>query len=139
MIAPDIPTTVTHVADVKFAIKIRSHEIIVDQTVRGGGSDSGPTPLELLGAGLGSCIAYYVHQFLRTRGLDAEGIRVSVSQTRESNPSRIDGFCVDVELPGNVPERYLPLIERVIDSCPAHNTLARGAGIDVKFKSIAIV
>ena len=127
----------THVADVKFAIRIRSHEIVVDQTARGGGSDSGPTPLELLGASLGSCIAYYVHQFLHIRGLKADGIRVAVSHTRERNPSRIESFSVDVELPEDVPERYMPLLERVIDSCPAHNTLALGADISVRFKAPA--
>jgi len=135
VITGSTPTTVTHVADVKFAIKIRSHEIVVDQTFAGGGNDSGPTPLELLGAALGSCIAYYIHQFLHTRGLEADGLRVSVSQTRAQNPSRIDSFSVDVELPENIPEKYLPLLERVIESCPAHNTLALGADIGVKFKT----
>ena len=54
------PTVVTHVSGVKFAIQIRSHEILVDQTLKGGGTDSAPTPLELLGAALGSCVAYYL-------------------------------------------------------------------------------
>lgn len=129
------PTTVTHVSDVKFAIRIRSHEIMVDQTVKGGGNDSAPTPIELLGAALGSCIAYYVHRFLHTRGLPADDISVSVIQKSASNPSRVESFEVTVNLPENVPEQYMPMLHRVIDSCPAHNTLVAGAQINVVFKA----
>ena len=131
------PTVVTHISGVQFSIGIRSHEIIVDQTFAGGGNDSAPTPLELLGAALGSCIAYYIHRFFHTRGLPADGIRVLVSENRVQNPSRIDSFSVEVELPCDVPPQYAPLLRRVIHTCPAHNTLAMGAKIDVKFKAPA--
>src|SRR6476619_5173237 len=111
-------TTVTHRAGSSFAIQIRSHEILVDQTLAGDGADSAPTPLELLGASLGGCIAYYVHQFLTTRDLPADGIKVSVSQTRAASPSRIDSFSVAVQLPAEIPERYASVLERVLEICP---------------------
>ena len=143
MITGPTQTTVTHLSNSRFAIRIRSHEIFVDQTAAAGGNDSGPTPLELLGAGLGSCIAYYVHQFLHIRGLQADGIRVTVSQTRAQNPTRIDSFSVRVELPLVLPSRYVSLLERIIEACPAHNTLSLGATIDVSFltraSAIAVV
>lgn len=128
------PTIVTHVSGVKFAIRIRSHEILVDQTVNGGGTDAAPTPLELLGASLGSCIAYYVHQFLHVRGLPADGIVVAVSHRSTSNPTRIDSFDVKVTLPAEVPMHFRPLLQRVLDACPAHNTLAMGAHVGVTFE-----
>ena len=128
------PIIVTHVSDVKFAIRIRSHEIMVDQTINGGGTDSASTPIELLGAALGSCIAYYVHHFFHARGLPAHDITVSVVQTAASNPSRVESFDVTVRLPAEVPEQYMPLLHRVIDACPAHNTLAPGAQINVTFE-----
>ena len=127
------PTVVTHVAGTRFAIQIRSHEIMVDQTLRGGGEDSAPTPIELLGAALGSCIAYYLHHFFHTRGLPADGLVVSVSHRSVTNPSRIESFEVKVSLPTDVPAQYMPLLKRVIDACPAHNTLSMGASIAVTF------
>ena len=132
-------TTVTHRAGSSFAIQIRSHEIVVDQTLAGGGADSAPTPLELLGASLGGCIAYYVHQFLTTRDLPADGIKVSVSQTRAASPSRIDSFSVAVQLPAEIPERYASVLERVLEICPAYNTLSHGAKISVAFEEPAEV
>jgi len=128
------PTVVTHVSGVKFAIRIRSHEILVDQTVNGGGTDEAPTPLELLGASLGSCIAYYVHQFLHVRALSADGIVVAVSHRSSSSPSRIESFEVKVTLPAEVPMHFRPLLQRVLDACPAHNTLAMGAHVGVTFE-----
>jgi len=127
------PTVVTHVDGEKFAIRIRSHEIMIDQTIRGGGDDSAPTPLELLGASLGGCIAYFMRRFLVTRGLPSDGLQVEVANTRAMNPSRIDAFQVKVTLPPDIPQKYMPMIERVLDTCPAHNTLGMGAKIDVEF------
>lgn len=132
------PTVVTHLGGEKFSIRIRSHEIVVDQTLRGGGDDSAPTPLELLAASLGSCIAYYMRKFLETRGLPSHDLRVEVSTTREKNPSRIDAFQVSVTLPPEIPEKYLPMMERVLETCPAHNTLGMGAKIDVAFLEPAV-
>ena len=131
------PTIVTHESGERFTIRIRSHELIVDQTIAGGGADSGPTPIELLGASLGSCIAYYLHHFFHTRGLPSHDIRVEVSQTGASGPSRIEAFQVTVHLPADIPQRYMPLLDRVLDACPAHNTLVLGAEVAVKFESPA--
>jgi uncharacterized OsmC-like protein len=125
------PTVVRHVAGTRFAIQIRSHEIMVDQTLRGGGEDSAPTPIELLGAALGSCIAYYVNQFLRARSLPTQGLRVEVVQKKGVNPSRVEEFSVRVVLPDDVPDQYGEMIERVIHACPAHNTLGTGATLHV--------
>jgi uncharacterized OsmC-like protein len=127
------PTVVTHISGEKFSIRIRDHEIVVDQTVAGGGDDSAPTPLELLGASLGSCIAFYMRRFLETRAFPSSDLRVEVSHTRDRNPSRIDAFQVRVVLPPDIPAKYLPMIERVLDTCPAHATLGMGAKIDVEF------
>lgn len=132
---PGQPTVVTHVDGVRFSIQVRSHEILVDQTLRGGGADSAPTPIELLGAALGSCIAYYVRQYLKTRDLPTEGLRVEVVQNKGSNPSRVEEFLTRVILPEGLDDSYIPMIERVIHTCPAHNTLKMGAAVDV---SIAV-
>ena len=139
MAAVAAPTFVTHVSGQRFSIRIRSHEIFVDQTVAGGGNDSAPGPLELLGASLGSCIAYYVYQFLHSRGLPAEDLSVAVVPHRSDNPGRIDRFAVMVSLPGRIPAKYMPLLERIVHQCPAHNTLAQGALIGVSFTSTAEV
>lgn len=125
------PIVIVHDSGVRFDVQIRSHRLVVDQTIRGGGDDAGPEPIELLGAALGSCIAYYIHQFCRARSLPCTGLVVSVEQQMADAPRRIAKFEVRVSLPTAFPERYLEAIERVVRTCPAHNTLASGARIEM--------
>lgn len=122
---------VTHDRGARFIAQVRLHEIVVDQTIRGGGEDSGPEPIELLGAALGSCVAYYLGQFLNARGLSTEGLRVQVEQYGATNPPRVEAFDVHVVLPARFPDRYLETVERVARNCPVHNTLARAADVRV--------
>ena len=84
--SPRQPITVTHEGGVKFAAQIRAHRVLVDQPVRGGGEDSAPTPLELLGASLGTCVALYVQQYCDSRGLPYAGMSVEVEQLGATNP-----------------------------------------------------
>jgi putative redox protein len=125
------PIVVTHEGGVRFAAQVRSHRVLVDQPSRGGGDDTAPAPIELLGAALGTCVAYYVQQFCHARRLPYEGMRVEVDQQSAANPSRIGKFVVHVALPMELPPQYAALIERVARSCPAHNTLSLGAEVAV--------
>ena len=129
------PIVVTHVKDVQFVAQVRSHRILVDQTARGGGSDAGPAPLELLGASLGTCVALYVQQFCHTRKLPHDGMRVEVQTTGAANPNRLGQFDVVVVLPAELPPQYAAMLQRVARSCPAHNTLVHGARVDVRIEA----
>jgi putative redox protein len=126
------PMVVTHEGGVRFAAQIRQHTLIVDQPRAGGGEDSAPMPLELLGASLGTCVALYVQQFCHARGLPYQGMRVEVEP--RAAQGRIGRFDVRVILPEALPSPYAQLLERVARSCPAHNTLAHGAEIAVEIE-----
>lgn len=127
------PIVVTHEGGVQFAAQVRAHRLVVDQPVAGGGADAGPAPIELLGASLGTCVALYVQQFCESRGLPHDGMRVEVEQSGAPNPNRIGRFVVRVVLPAELPQHQAAMLERVARSCPAHNTLERGAEVAVVF------
>jgi putative redox protein len=131
------PIVVTHESGLCFAAQVGAHRLIVDQPLRSGGDDRGPAPIELLGAALGTCIALYVQQFCHSRGLDHEGFRVEVEQHGASNPSRVDRFVVRVVLMNELPQQYAAILERVVRSCPAHNTLTSGAAVEVTIDKAA--
>lgn len=128
------PMVVTHVRGVQFAAQVRSHRILVDQPERGGGADAGPSPIELLGVSLGTCVALYVQQFCQSRGLSSDGMRVELQQRGAQNPNRIGEFTVRVVLPAGIPEEHVAMLERVARSCPAHNTLTHGAEVAMEFE-----
>jgi uncharacterized OsmC-like protein len=128
---------ITHEGGVKFAAQIRQHRLMVDQPQRGGGDDSAPMPLELLGASLGTCVALYVQQFCHARGLKYEGMRVEVDP--QGAQGRIGKFDVRVILPEPLPPQYEQMLDRVARSCPAHNTLVHGAEVGVEIQHLVQV
>ena len=132
------PIVVTHDAGLRFTAQVRGHPIVVDQPAYAGGQDSGPAPIELLGVSLGTCVALYVQQFCQARGLSSAGLRVEVTQLGAQNPNRIGEFDVRIELPAGVPEQYVPMLERVARSCPAHHTLAHGAEVRIDVVTPAV-
>ncbi|MEO5566921.1 MAG: OsmC family protein [Gemmatimonadaceae bacterium] len=125
------PIVVVHDRGARFAAQIRSHTVHVDQPLQGGGDDSAPTPLELLAASLGSCIALYVRKFLVARDLVTEGLRIEVSQEIAQRPHRVSRFVIQVILPDDTPAVYRPMLEAVARVCPAHNTIAHGAEMQI--------
>ena|SRR5690349_21506381 len=126
------PIVISHRDGLAFVARVGDHSIVTDQPPSNGGADAGPSPLDLLSAGLGSCIALYVTQFCIARNLPHEGMRVEVTSHKVRDPSRIAEFAVQVVLPEGIPPHYISLIERVARSCPAHNTLERGATVAVQ-------
>jgi putative redox protein len=130
-----LPIVVRHQAGVRFSAQVGAHELILDQPLRGGGEDAGPSPIELLGAALGACIALYVHKFLVARKIADVGLLVEVTQHSTRNPHRLSCFNVHILLPPDVPALYRPMIEAAARVCPAYNTLVRSAEIRISVEA----
>ena len=133
------PIVVTHQDGRRFAAHVGAHEITMDQPKGGGGDDSGPSPLDLIGVALGGCVALYVHKFLETRGIAEGGLRVEVTQHTARDPYRITRFDFRILLHDAVPTVYRPMIETAARVCPAYNTLARSAEIVIAIPAHASV
>jgi uncharacterized OsmC-like protein len=65
----------------KIETKTRKHTMIVDQPEAGGGTDSGPTPLEYQFAALASCVITIGHIIAKQRRLPVRSISVNVDGT----------------------------------------------------------
>lgn len=114
---------VTWDGGVRFTADVRGHKVHVDQPTQGGGEDAAPSPLELVPASLGTCIAFFVKQYLAARSVDPTGLEVEVGVMGAPNPHRIGRFEVRVVLPGGVPEKYRDAVTRVAETCTVHHTL----------------
>ena len=62
----------------KIETRSRQHVALVDQPIAGGGTDSGPTPLEYLFVSLASCIVTIGHIIAKQRRLPVRNIEVHV-------------------------------------------------------------
>ncbi len=59
-------------------VKLRHHALTVDEPAGIGGSDSGPTPVELVLAALGTCQEITYRAFATALGIPLEGVAVTV-------------------------------------------------------------
>ena len=106
----------------KFEVTARGHRVICDQPIDKGGADEGMSPPEFLLASLGTCAGYYAMQYLKTRGLPAEDLRVRITAEQAAQPARLASFEIEVTAPG-LDERHQAGILRVVKACLIHNTL----------------
>jgi len=95
-----------------------------------GGSDTAPTPLELISAGLAGCVALYTHKYCEENGLETEGLAAEVRPLWRDN--RIARFDVILHVPAAIdPSEYAGLLD-VAQTCPVHNTLTHAPEINVR-------
>lgn len=129
--------TVRNGGGLRFMAEVRGHMVMTDQTERGGGEDAAITPLEMVPAALGTCVALYAHQFCLARGIPAEGLVVEVSYETAPSPKRISRLDLAVRLPAGFPDTYRAAIERAVRACPVHNTLAHGPAMVIRLEASA--
>jgi putative redox protein len=123
--------SVEYLGAVQFEVKARNHTIACDQPQENGGFDEGMTPPELLLASLGTCAGYYGAEYLKTRKLSAEGLRVRVTAEKAKAPPRLASFRVEVLLREALDDRHREGVVRAIHSCLIHNTLTHPPKIEL--------
>ncbi len=126
-----------YLGDSKLEVAARGHRVICDQPLDNGGSDEGMSPPEFLLASLATCAAYYAAEYLKTRKLPAEDLRVRVSAEKAAQPARLAAFHIDVTTPG-LDERHQADLLRAVKSCLIHNTLLGAPRIQVVVNTAAL-
>jgi putative redox protein len=124
---------------VRVKIGIREHEVVTDQPERAGGTDSAPTPLELLGASLAGCVALYVHKHCVRVGLPSHEIAVEVKPIWREDPGRVGRFDVTVHVPESFETSSHAGVEAAARGCPVHHTLMHLPEIDIRVKSDTLI
>ena len=116
---------------VRFEARTRTLAIVCDQPTENGGSDEGMTPPELLLASLGTCAGYYAVQYLNARKLPSAGLAVAVTAEKAKAPARLGSFCVELHVPGELPEQHVAGVSRAVQTCLIHNTLLHAPEIKI--------
>jgi uncharacterized OsmC-like protein len=114
-------------------VAIRNHRLVVDEPAELGGSDAGPNPVELVLAGLGSCMCVLAAIFAPHHDVVLEDFRVDVEgdldpdglqRLAEVRPGFLEiryRFAVKSPSP---PERVDALLDHIQRACPVKDTLA---------------
>ena len=124
--------TTHHKGDMLFETELGKHTLQVDVPASMGGSDRGPTPPEVFVASLGACVAALVANYCNKAKLNTEGLTVDVSYEKASDPTRLIGLKVKVDVPNADISGRENAIKRVADRCPVHQTICSLEGVDIE-------
>jgi putative redox protein len=64
------------------AISIRNHTVVADELIQDGGTDVGPTPMEIFIGTLGACVAVTTRAYAERKGWPLEAISVELGMER---------------------------------------------------------
>ena len=115
-----------------FNIRIRDHVFATDMGVEEGGQDRGPSPVEILGAAAGACLATMVQAYCDARGYSNGDVSVSLTMEMVENPNRVAGLVLDVELPRDVPEGEKEKLKKMALRMPVPATLRGEPRVDIE-------
>ncbi len=121
---------VEHIADRRFAIRARDHELTVDDSEDDG---AGFRPTELLLGALGACMAETMADFARFQQIPVGRIRMQLVDEVEKAPSRIGAIQIVIEVDTDADEQRQVSLAQVASACKINQTLQTPPTIEVDF------
>jgi putative redox protein len=110
----------------------RHHRLTADEPRSVGGTDTGPTPYDLLLGALGACTSMTLRLYADRKGWPLEGVRVSLDHGRihakdcaecAAKEGRIDRIDRKIEVLGELDGEQRARLLEIADRCPVHRTL----------------
>ena len=111
--------------------RVGSHLVVADEPAAVGGGDTGPTPMELVAAGLAGCISITLRMVAQRKGWPLEGVETEVAMGKEpvEGGRPRDAFEVRVELLGPLDDAMRSELRRIAARCPVHRVLAHETAV----------
>jgi putative redox protein len=113
-------------------IMANGHPLVADEPVSVGGTNTGPSPYELLAAALGACTTMTLRMYADRKGWPLEASEVHMTHQKvhcedcgeSQNPrSKIDHLVRDLVLEGPLDDAQRRRLLEIADRCPVHRTL----------------
>jgi len=113
-------------------IKAGNHFFLADEPEEVGGNNFGPTPYDLVSAGLAACTSMTVQMYAKRKGWKLEQVETHVnyskehaidSQKPEDVSAKIDTFKRDLIIKSDLDEKKIQRLLEIANKCPVHKTL----------------
>ena len=120
-------------------ITVGAHRLSADEPTAVGGTESGPTPYDLLLAALGSCTSMTVAMYARREHWPLQAVTVRLRHSKihaadcescETKEGRLDRIERDIELLGPLDDEQRARLLEIANRCPVHRTLT--SEIDIR-------
>ncbi len=129
--------TATRENQFRHVVKVRGHEMGVDEPPETGGTDTGPSPQELLAASLASCTAVTMEMYAQRKGWDIGGVEVACDYTPADRgcPTR---FNLVLRLPEGLSQEQVERLRIIAAKCPVHRTLDGEVMFDERVERVSL-
>ena len=102
---------------------------IADEPVELGGLDLGPTPHELVSAGLAACTSQTLRLYAKRKGWPLGPVEVAVEHSRDIGQSPPDLFTRTITLRGVLDDEQRQHLLEIAERCPIHLMLTQGSRV----------
>jgi putative redox protein len=129
--------TATRSGSLRQAVRIRDHQLTIDEPLDKGGEDQGPSPQEILAASLAACTAITMEMYAKRKGWDVGDVEVACDYTPADRgcPTR---FNLIMRFPDSMSDEQVERLRVIAAKCPVHRTLEGEVMFDERIERVTL-
>jgi putative redox protein len=132
-----------HATGLAQEIETGRHRLVADEPVEAGGTDTGPSPYELLLAALGACTSMTLSMYARRKQWPLERVTVRLRHDKihakdcaecETKEGMLDRIEREISLAGPLDAEQRERLLAIANRCPVHRTLV--SEVDIRTRLV---